>query len=123
MALFGRKKPSKPQSEEEMLQEAFAGVAAGLDKRDKQRKKRQRKFMLPAWLDSRVLLGLAIIVIVIIADAVRRENQEFTAALTGFSGQVTVQASEDAAEQWATVNQQPRRPQRCQHESKLVRHH
>lgn len=104
MAPWGKKKPSKPTSEEEMFQDALGDLAVDLDKKDRRRKKRQRGSRLPAWLDRRLLIGLAVIVVIIIADGVRRENQEFKATLTSFSGQVTVQPDERAAAAHATPN-------------------
>lgn len=106
MALFGRKKREKPRSQEEMFQGAIGDLAVDLDKKDKRRKKRQRKLLLPAWLDRRILIGLAVILVIIIADAVRRENQEFIATLTGYSGQVTVQETGGAFPTPPVQNQQ-----------------
>jgi hypothetical protein len=54
------------------------------------------------FFDRRMLVGLGIILVLIIADGVRRENREFEATLSTFSGQVWVQAT-DAANPAAAV--------------------
>ena len=104
MALWGKKKPTRPQSEEEMFEDAISDLAVDLGKQDRRRKKRQRGSRMPAWLDRRLLIGLVVIVIIIIAEGVRRENQEFKATLTSFSGQVTVQPGERAPARYPEPN-------------------
>lgn len=104
MALFGKRKKTV-ETEEQMFAHALEDLAGDLDKRERKRRKRLHKILLPEWLDRRILIVLAVILVVILADAVRRENQEFQATLTDFSGQVSIQASEASAAQWAVVNQ------------------
>ncbi len=104
MGLFGKKKPQKPKSDDELFDEAIGDLAVDLQKADRRRKRRQRKLLLPSWLDRRILIGLAVILVIILADAVRRENQEFVATLTGYTGQVTVTTADGTA---APVPNQP----------------
>ncbi len=102
--LFGKKKPTKARTEQEELQEAILQVGAEQQKAHRRRGRRGRK-LLPSWLDKRVVWGLATVLVVVIGDAVRRENQEFAATLTGFQGQVTIQETATSAGVPAKANQ------------------
>lgn len=104
MAPWGRKKPTKSRSEEEIFQDAIGDLGAELEQKDRRRKKRKRGSRLPTWLDRRVLIGLAVIIVIIIAEGVRRENQEFRATLASYSGQVTVRQHERAPARYPEPN-------------------
>lgn len=106
MTLFGGRKKAKPKSEDELFADALVDLAGDLDRRERKRKRRYSRFVLPAWLDRRVLIGLAAILVVIVADGVRRENQEFSATLTDFGGRVLVAQSEHSQGIPAQANQQ-----------------
>ncbi len=71
MALFGGRKKAEPKSEDELLADALVDLAGDLDRKERKRKRRYSRFVLPAWLDRRVLIGLAAILVVIVADGVR----------------------------------------------------
>jgi hypothetical protein len=91
MQLFGKKK--KPQSDTDMLLAALGGVK----KRQDRKGGIMRRKMGGGWkrfLDGRVLVVLGIILILCIADGVRRENQEFETTLSTFTGQAWVQEAE-----------------------------
>ncbi len=92
MSLFGKKKKRKPKTEEAMMQEMLADIGQSQDAKDKRRKRRGKR-LLPAWVDHRLFIGLAIIVIAVIADGVRRENQEFYAEVTKVYGPCMVHDS------------------------------
>ena len=92
MNLFGKKKKKKPQTEEAMMQEMLADIGQSQEAKEKRRKRRGRR-LLPSWVDRRIFIGLAIIVGAVIADGVRRENQEFYARATKVYGPCTVHAS------------------------------
>ncbi len=91
--LFGKKK--KFRTEQEILADAFAAVKRDQDRKASRRRKKYRRWW-PEWLDRRVFIGLAIVLFVIIADGVRREDQEFCATVTKVYGQVYVQSSATA---------------------------
>jgi hypothetical protein len=80
-----RRQQRKPLTEEQLWAQTLAEVAE-----QQQRKARfLRRFYrraLPEWLDRRILFGLLAILLVIIFDGVRRENQEFVAKLTELTG-------------------------------------
>lgn len=105
--MFGRKKKvSKAQTDEEMLLEALGQMEVQETKRAKMRGKRfSARAWLPAWLEGRVVAGILVILVIIIADGVRRENEEFVATLTGITGTVTVAQTEEAPAVPATINQ------------------
>jgi len=86
--LLGKKK--KPKSEEEMLADAFAAVKEDQQRKARIRRKKYRRWW-PGWLDQRFVIGFAIILVAIITDGVRRENQQFYAAVTKVYGRVYVQ--------------------------------
>ena len=91
MQLFGKKK--KPQSDTDMLLAALGGVK----KREDRKRGIMRRKMGGGWkrfLDARMLVGLGIILVLVIADGVRRENQEFETTLSTFSGGAWVQEAE-----------------------------
>jgi len=91
--LFGKKK--KPKTEEEILADAFAAVKKDQERKARTRRKKYRRWW-PEWLDRRVVIGLAIVLFAIIADGVRREDQEFYATITKVYGRVYVQSSATA---------------------------
>jgi len=88
--LFGKKKKSK--TEEEILADAFSAVKKDQERKARTRRKKYRRWW-PGWLDKRVVIGLAIVLFAIIADGVRREDQEFYATVTKVYGHVYVQSS------------------------------
>lgn len=92
--MFGKKKKT-PQTQQALLSDALSDLLH--DQQVKDKRKRRRNRGLPAWVDRRLLIGLAIIFVLIIADAVRRENQEFYATVTNFGGIVTAQPPEGSA--------------------------
>lgn len=104
MGLFGSKKKA-PKSEDELFADALHDLAGDLDKKERRRKKRYSKFTLPAWVDRRILIGLAAIVVVLVVDGVRRENEEFSATLIDLSGQVMVAQVEGSQGSPAQANQ------------------
>jgi len=89
--LFGKEK-KKLRTEEEILADAFAAVKRDQDRKASTRRKKYRRWW-PEWLDRRVVIGLAIVLVAIIADGVRREDQEFCATVTKVYGQAYVQSS------------------------------
>ncbi len=91
--IFGKKK--KPKTEEEILANAFAAVKKDQERKARVRRKKYRRWW-PGWLDRRVVIGLAIVLFAIIADGVRREDQEFYATVTKVYGRVYVQSSPTA---------------------------
>jgi hypothetical protein len=102
--MLHKMKPKKPESEDDMLMEALAEVAGEVDERERRRKRRY-KHLLPAWVDRRLLFLLLIILGVLVADGVRRENQEFETILTQMQGSVMVGASESLPCSPAVPNQ------------------
>ena len=94
--IFGKKK--KPKTEEEILADAFAAVKEDQERKARVRRKKYRRWW-PGWLDRHVVIGVAIVLFAIIADGVRRENEEFYATVTKVYGQVYVQAREGARAQ------------------------
>jgi len=91
--IFGKKK--KPKTEEEILADAFAAVKKDQERKARTRRKKYRRWW-PEWLDRRVVIGLAIVLFAILADGVRREDQEFYATVTKVYGRVYVQSSATA---------------------------
>jgi len=102
--MFRQPKKKKPESEDDLLMDALAEVAGEVEKREKMRRRRYKR-LLPAWVDSRLLWVLGAILVVIVADGVRRENQEFEATLTQMQGSVTVSPGEFLPGAPAVVNQ------------------
>jgi len=94
--IFGKKK--KPKTEEEILADAFAAVKEDQERKARVRRKKYRRWW-PGWLDRRFAVGFAIILVAIITDGVRRENEEFYAAVTKVYGQVYVQERAGARSQ------------------------
>ncbi len=90
LGLFGKKK-EKPQSEAQMMADMLSAMEGDQQKKGKRRARRGKR-LLPSWVDRRILIGLAVIVIAIIADGVRRENQEFCATVTSLYGSVEIHA-------------------------------
>jgi|LSQX01.2.fsa_nt_gb ferric-dicitrate binding protein FerR (iron transport regulator) len=92
--LWWRKK--KPQTDAEVLLDALAGV----EKREKKKARVRRRKPRTGWkryADPRILVGLAILLVAILADGVRRENQEFEATIVELAGRVTVAEGEFTA--------------------------
>lgn len=103
MGLFGRKK-AKPKSEAEALMEALTGVK----KREDRKKGVMERKMGGGWrrfVDRRILIGACLILVVIIADGVRRENEEFEATLAEMQGLVYTAETEMSPMVPATLNQ------------------
>ncbi len=97
--LFGRRK-KKPRGD--VVSDALADLKDD-QKRKAKRRKRRGKQLLPSWVDRRMLIGLGIILIAIIADGVRRENEEFYANITKVYGQVQVYADAESVGKPAQV--------------------
>lgn len=77
-----KKAPTRPDS--------FEAAFAELAEQQKKKEQRRRRLSPPSWLDRRVLLGVAVVVVVLVADGVRRENAEFSARPTELRGGVQV---------------------------------
>lgn len=94
----------KTQSDQELLSDALSDLLHDQKVKEKRRRRRM-KLQWPAWLDKRVAIGLAVILLAIIGDAVRRENQEFYATITNLGGSVTVATRDHPAAQAAALQQ------------------
>lgn len=93
MGLFGKK--SKAKSDADILLDALGGVK----KREERKRRVMFRKMSGGWkrfLDSRILIGLGVILVLFIGDGVRRENREFEATLAAMTGQVWVQETDTA---------------------------
>lgn len=101
MLFWGRKKQA-PQTDQEILEDAFADIAQQ-QRRRSTRKRRQAKWR--KYVDRRVLVALALIFVVLIADAVRRENMEFYATVTQVAGQVQVRLVKGGSDMPGEVGQ------------------
>ncbi len=88
MLSWGKKK-KVPQSQQAQMAQALSAMKKDQEKKGKRRARRYAAWW-PAWLDSRVLAAIAIIVVAVVADGVRRENQEFYATATYVNGYVQV---------------------------------
>lgn len=101
--LWGQKK--KPKTDAEMLLEALSQEKKHLSdvKRARERKTRGRWWEI---VDRRILIGLGLLLAVVIADGVRRENMEFAATLTNFQGSVSVAPDYETAPVYATLKAQ-----------------
>ncbi|MGM0494875.1 MAG: hypothetical protein ACQER1_18220, partial [Armatimonadota bacterium] len=82
LPFFGKKK-EKPKTDAEILQEAFGEVESSQKKRTR---RKRRSLLWRKYADPRILIVFAIIVMVLIADGVRRENMEFYATVAELSG-------------------------------------
>ena len=91
--LGNAKKRRKPRTEEELLAQTLEEIAEAQQRRRRALRQAYRR-MWPDWLDRRVVIGLAIVLVALIADGVRRENAEFVARLTEASGVVYVERAE-----------------------------
>jgi hypothetical protein len=101
LPFFGKKK-EKPKTDAEILAEAFEEVESS-------QKKRVRRKRPGLWwrkyADPRILIVLAIIALVLIADGVRRENMEFYATVAELSGSGTVTLANGADQQPLALHQ------------------
>lgn len=102
MLPFFGKKQKKPQTDEEMLAEAFEQVGAQQKKRSR---RKRRAALLKRYADPRILIVLAVIAVLFIADGVRHENREFYARITEVTGTGTVLLKRGAAQQPLEVGQ------------------
>ena len=99
------KKPSKPKakSDDALMSEALSDLLH--DQEDKAKKKRRRgRFNLPGWVDNRILTGLGLLLVIVIADGVWRENQEFSAKVTALGGDVWVAPDDGEAPRLLKLN-------------------
>ncbi len=78
-----RKKKKGPQTDEEILAEAFADVRKQQDRRAT---RKRRELLWRKYADPRILGVIGLIFVVVIADGVRRENMEFYATVTEATG-------------------------------------
>ena len=90
--LFGKKKQA-PQTDEEILLEAFAGVKGQQKTRDT---RKRRSVLWAKYADKRILYVLALALVVVIGDAVRRENLEFYAVVSQVTGTARVRIAAQA---------------------------
>ncbi|MFP3903260.1 MAG: FecR domain-containing protein [Armatimonadota bacterium] len=90
-----RRKKKKPKTQDEVMADALSDLKRDQDKKHK-RRSRRGGFSIRGWFDRRILYGILIIAVAVIADGVRRENQEFYAEVTGLNGPAAVYASETA---------------------------
>jgi ferric-dicitrate binding protein FerR (iron transport regulator) len=90
-----------PRTDAEVLARALREEKQRQDKRKRQRRAVNVWAQVRRYLDKRVLLALALLLVIIIADGVRRENREFEARLTELSGEVWWAESESDSEQLA----------------------
>ncbi len=96
------KKRTKPTTEDELLAQAFEDVRKHEEKKEK-RRRRGIPRLLPQWLDARIIWGLLIVIVVIIADGVRRENQEFRATVISMVGQAQMLTQRGGQRQMLTA--------------------
>jgi len=89
-----RKKKKGPQTDEEILAEAFADVRRQQDRRAT---RKRRALLWRKYADPRILGVIGLIFVVVIADGVRRENMEFYATVTEASGVGQVRRARGAA--------------------------
>ncbi|MFO7945275.1 MAG: FecR family protein [Armatimonadota bacterium] len=93
-----RRKKKKPKTQEQVMADALSDLKRDQSKKQK-RRSRAGRFSIRGWFDRRILFGILIIAVVVIADGVRRENQEFYAEVTQLNGRAAVYASETASGQ------------------------
>jgi len=86
--MFGKKRKKAGQSEQALLGDALSDLLH--DQQAKEKRKRRRRFQLPSWVDRRLLTGLGVILVSVIAYGVYLENQEFYAVVTNMGGAATV---------------------------------
>ncbi|MCX7967719.1 MAG: FecR family protein [Armatimonadetes bacterium] len=105
--MFGRGKVSKPKSDAEIIVEAVKEAQKQYERRERVRRRREKFGRLfgwlreaPSWLKALVTFGVAILV-VFIADGIRRESAEFKATLVAFNGQVWVQRA--SSQNWVAA--------------------
>jgi hypothetical protein len=96
--MFWTKKKAKPRNEAELIEQSLKEIRDIQAKRAKTLPKFYRR-LWPEWLDRRVVFGLIAVLVIVLADGVRRENQEFVAILTQSQGQVTCAKSVEAGAQ------------------------
>ncbi|MBD3174311.1 MAG: hypothetical protein GF320_03970 [Armatimonadia bacterium] len=92
MLPWKRKKKTQPKTDREALDQAFKELAEEEEgrakRRDREERKGWRRYL--GWLDRRVLWGLLIILVLLVADGVRRQNAEFFAEVHSLTGDVTL---------------------------------
>jgi len=86
--MLGRRK-RKPKTQAELIAQTLEEIKEIQARRARVLPKFYRG-LLPEWLDRRVLFAALAILVIFIADGVRRENEEFFAKLTQISGQVQI---------------------------------
>jgi len=86
--MLGRRK-RKPKTQAELIAQTLEEIKEIQARRVRVLPKFYRG-LLPEWLDRRVLFAALAILVIFIADGVRRENEEFFAKLTQISGQVQI---------------------------------
>lgn len=101
--MFGKKKSKPSQSEAALMNDALSDLLHDQERKEKQRRRRGR-LGLPSWVDRRILIALLVIFVGILADAVRRENQEFYATVTNLGGQVSARLEPGGAIQTVSEN-------------------
>lgn len=92
--MFHRKsKPSsKPKSSAQTLIEALKEVQEQQERKERQRRRSKWFAWLreaPGWIKT-TITAVLVVLLILLGDGIRRENQEFSATLAAFSGQVMV---------------------------------
>lgn len=90
MLLRRKRQTQAPASDREALEQAFADLAQEEEAHAREAARKKRRLPLPGWLDRRVLWGLLAVVVILVADGVRRQNGEFFAEIIACSGDVTL---------------------------------
>ncbi|NLO06169.1 MAG: FecR domain-containing protein [candidate division WS1 bacterium] len=95
MLSFLRRK-QKPQTEEEMLAQAFEQVGS---KQKHRAGRKRRRFLWRKYADPRILIVLAVIGLVLVINGVIAENSEFYATVAELTGAGTVTLARGEAQQ------------------------
>ncbi|MGI5818164.1 MAG: FecR family protein [Armatimonadota bacterium] len=102
MLPFLRRERKTPRTDAEILAEAFDEVGG---KQKKRVRRRRRALLWRKYADPRLLVALAAVAVLLIADGVRRENMEFYATVAELSGAGMVALSESGAPQALALDQ------------------
>ena len=97
------KKKEQPKTDAEMLAQAFEEVGSQQKKRTV---RKRRSVLWRKYANPRILIVLAIVAVVFIADGVRRENMEFYATVSELTGVGMVMLSANEAQEPLALEQQ-----------------